>query len=320
MSRIKRGVLFGYVLEKGAVSLNLKQLEIFVKTVEVSSFSAAAREIYLSQPTISSYISGLEKELNIHLFVRKGKRVDVSDDGKILYQYAKQMLDVQKKITNTFQTQKEEHGSCVKISASTIPFQYLLHELITEFNAITQGVKFDVFQTDSSHVIEDILSGNAEIGFTGTCIRHKNCKYIPIYQDELVLITPNTEFYRTLHKESNGQICDIDWLGNESFIMREVGSGTRKEAEYLLKQMEVEVSSLNTIASIQNHEVIKKLVKNKIGVSIISRLAVQNSIDEEEVLAFTFPIDSRYRNIYLVYNKEFQLSEKGEIFLKIVKK
>ncbi len=303
----------------GVVHLNLKQLEAFVKTVEVNSFSAAARELYLSQPTISSHISSLEKELNIRLFVRSTKNVNVSDEGKILYQYAKQMMDLQKKITNTFQTQKDEAGACIKISSSTIPFQYILHELITKFNQVDSDVKFEIFQTDSVHVIEDILNCNAEIGFTGTCIRHKNCKYIPIYQDELVLITPNTDFYQELYQKFNGQLSDIEWLKEENFIMREIGSGTRKEAKNLLKQMGLDLSDLNTIANIQNHEAIKKLVKNRIGVSVVSRLSVQHSIDSKEILAFEFPVDSRYRNIYLVYNNEFQLSKNSKAFLYSVK-
>ena len=70
--------------------MNLKQLEAFVQVAEGGSFSKAARELYLTQPTISAHISSLEKELNVRLFVRNTKEVSLSDNGKDLYKYAKQ--------------------------------------------------------------------------------------------------------------------------------------------------------------------------------------------------------------------------------------
>ena len=78
--------------------MNLKQLEAFVKVAEGGSFSKAAKDLFLTQPTISAHISSLEKELNARLFVRNTKEVSLSDDGTELYKYAKQMIDLQKKI------------------------------------------------------------------------------------------------------------------------------------------------------------------------------------------------------------------------------
>ena len=82
--------------------MNLKQLEAFVKVAEGGSFSKAAKDLFLTQPTISAHISSLEKELNARLFVRNTKEVSLSDDGTELYKYAKQMIDLQKKIRREF--------------------------------------------------------------------------------------------------------------------------------------------------------------------------------------------------------------------------
>lgn len=92
--------------------MNLKQLEAFVKVAEGGSFSKAAKDLFLTQPTISAHISSLEKELNARLFVRNTKEVSLSDDGTELYKYAKQMIDLQKKIEESFGTEKGEkkHG------------------------------------------------------------------------------------------------------------------------------------------------------------------------------------------------------------------
>ena len=84
--------------------MNLKQLEAFVQVAEGGSFSKAAKKLYLTQPTISAHVAALEKELNVRLFVRNTKEVSLSEDGKDLYKYARQMVDLEKKIDERFGT------------------------------------------------------------------------------------------------------------------------------------------------------------------------------------------------------------------------
>ena len=110
--------------------MNLKQLEAFVQVAEGGSFSKAAKQLFLTQPTISAHISSLEKELNARFFVRNTKEVKLSDDGKELYRYARQMIDLQKKIEERFETGKSESKHLITIAASTIPAQYLLPEIL----------------------------------------------------------------------------------------------------------------------------------------------------------------------------------------------
>ena len=86
--------------------MNLKQLEAFVQVAEGGSFSKAAKQLFLTQPTISAHISSLEKELNARLFVRNTKEVKLSDDGKELYRYARQMIDLQKRLRKDLKQEK----------------------------------------------------------------------------------------------------------------------------------------------------------------------------------------------------------------------
>ena len=106
--------------------MNLKQLEAFVQVAEGGSFSKAAKELYLTQPTISAHISALEKELNARLFIRNTKEVSLSEDGKDLYRHAKQIIDIEKKIEERFGAKGPDARQCITIAASTIPAQYLL--------------------------------------------------------------------------------------------------------------------------------------------------------------------------------------------------
>lgn len=294
--------------------MNLKQLEAFVQVAEGGSFSKAARELYLTQPTISAHISSLEKELNVRLFVRNTKEVSLSDNGKDLYKYAKQMVDLQGKIEEHFGMKKDSGKHCITIAASTIPAQYLLPKVLMCFNEKYPEEQFKIKETDSAQVVTQIVDCMADVGFTGTVLEKKHCKYIPFYKDELVIIAPNTEKYRRFQEECPN---DISWLKREHVIMREEGSGTRKEAEKQLRSAGVNMVDLEIIASIENQETIKKSVRQGIGVSILSRLAATDEAKAGQMLIFPIPGADEGRDINVVYNRNYQLSRSAERFIKL---
>lgn len=296
--------------------MNLKQLEAFVQVAEGGSFSKAAKELFLTQPTISSHISSLERELNARLFVRNTKEVSLSEDGIKLYKYAKQMLDLQREIEVTFGMDEEGESHAVTIAASTIPAQYLLPEVLTRFSERYPQEQIRIQETDSSKVVMQIVDHRVDIGFTGTVLEKKHCKYIPFYKDELVIITPNTPKYQELVQ---GNKEDISWIKKEHVIMREEGSGTRKEAELQLKGAGVKFTGLDIIASIENQETIKKSVRQGMGISILSKLATADEVANGEILAFPIPNSDEGRDINLVYNKNYQMTRSAERFIKVVK-
>ena len=295
--------------------MNLKQLEAFVQVAEGGSFSKAAKQLFLTQPTISAHISSLEKELNARFFVRNTKEVKLSDDGKELYRYARQMIDLQKKIEERFETGKSESKHLITIAASTIPAQYLLPEILMKFNERYPKEQVKLLETDSSQVVTKIIDHMVDVGFTGTVLEKKHCKYIPFYKDELIVITPNTEKYQVLHQN----IEDISWISGECLIMREEGSGTRKEAGKQLRNAGINLDKLKIIASIENQETIKKSVKQGMGISIISRLAAEEEAKSGDLLTFPIQKADQGRDINLVYNKNYQMSKSAERFIKVVK-
>ncbi|MCF2667720.1 MULTISPECIES: selenium metabolism-associated LysR family transcriptional regulator [Lachnospiraceae] len=296
--------------------MNLKQLEAFVQVAEGGSFSKAAKKLYLTQPTISAHVAALEKELNVRLFVRNTKEVSLSEDGKDLYKYARQMVDLEKKIDERFGTREEGGKHCITIAASTIPAQYLLPKVLMRFNEKYPEEQLKIMETDSAKVVTQIVEHMVDVGFTGTVLEKKHCKYMPFYKDELVIITPNTEKYQKLKDHMTD---DISWLLEEHVILREEGSGTRKEAEKQLKQAGVDLSDLDIIASIENQETIKKSVRQGMGISILSKLATADEAEAGYVLAFPIPKADKGRDINLVYNKNYQLSRSAERFIKVVK-
>lgn len=293
--------------------MNLKQLEAFVQVSESGSFSKAAKELFLTQPTISAHISSLEKELNVRLFIRNTKEVSLSDDGKDLYRYAKQITDLEKAIEERFYMDSDDGKHFITIAASTIPAQYLLPKVLMCYRERYPKEQIKIMETDSSEVVTQVVDHMVDVGFTGTVLEKKHCKYIPFYKDELAVITPDTPEYRIL-KEQNRD--DIDWIKRKPLILREEGSGTRKEAEKQLKNAGIFMEDLDIVASIANQETIKKSVKQGMGITVLSRLAAE---DEDGLLIFPIPGADEGRDINLVYNKNYQTTRSADRFIRIVK-
>lgn len=295
--------------------MNLKQLEAFVCVADKKSFSKAAKTLFLTQPTVSAHIAGLEKELHVRLFVRTTKEVRLSEEGKLLYDSAKQMVELEEEIFRIFQENKKVEKHCITIAASSVPAQYLLPKILVRYNEKYPSEHFKVIETDSADVVQEILNHTVDIGFTGTVLEKKNCRYIPFYQDQLVVITPNNEKFRKLQETAK----DMVWLLQESIIMREEGSGTRMEAEKQLQKHGIPVGELHVIASMENQEAIKTSVCSGMGVSIISRLAAEEKIASGEMLGFPFAGKGGIRNINMVYNKDLCLSAHMEKFVEMVR-
>lgn len=279
--------------------MNLKQLEAFVQVAERKSFSKAAKELFLTQPTVSAHVSALEKELKARLFIRNTKEVELSKEGKMLFTYAKEMVALEEQIKQIFLRNEEEDASCITIAASTIPFQYVLPHVLAKFSERHPQDKFELVESDSADVIGRVAARQVEIGFTGTMIPKANCNYIPFFEDELVIIAPNTEHFQQMKK--NGISLDI--FRNEPIIMREVGSGTRMETEKYLKSNGVNLEQMKVVASMENTEAIKRSVSNGLGIAILSALATEKEVEHEEVLKFSFPGEKMIRSLYIVQNK-----------------
>ncbi len=294
--------------------MKLKQLEVFEAVADCKSFSKAAEKLYLTQPTVSVYISSLEKELNAKLFIRNTKEICVTEQGLRLYQYAREMLALQNKIMEAFTPDSQKEEARMVVAASTVPSRYLLPDILARYKEKYSCGQLDIRESDSARVIEDVAQHVVDVGFTGTAADNKCCCFQPFYEDELVIIMPNTARYRAILAQEKS----LDWIRQEPLIMREEGSGTRKEAEKHLKTAGIDVEKLHVAASVESTETIKRSVKNGIGITMISSLAAQEEIESGTVLAFPMIKNKSTRKLYLVYNKSHALSRQARNLVRVV--
>ena len=290
--------------------MDMKQLEAFVYVVETCSFSKAGELLHLTQPTISSHILSLERELNIKLIVRTTKETYPSEAGKLLYNYAKEILIMRENAVQAIRMFSQEMRGTITVAASTIPGQYYLPKILQSFREKYPDITFNIQMTDSTDVVDRITTRTAEVGFSGTEIDAPKCIYREFADDKLVVITPNEERFR----QYVGKGFPIRQLRQEPFISRESGSGTRRETEAFLKELGIQAADLKTAVEVRSTESIIKMVSEGMGVAVLSKSACEDYQQFGKVLAFDFDNITLRRKLYIIKHKNSILSPIAQVF------
>ena len=290
--------------------MEFNQLESFLSVVKHRSFSKAAKELYLTQPTVSNNIQGLEKELNTTLLDRKSKTITLTDSGKIFYNYALELINIREQALHNISNHSNNIEGVIEITVSSIPEQFILPYIIKDFTKIHPKISFSVSTKNSKEIADDILEGRNSYGIVGTKFSSQVLKYISFYEDELVLATPNNNHYPMPIDTT----LDLDILFKENFVLRTEGSGTRLFLEKCLNNIDISIDDLNAVALIDSNEMIKKMIELGLGVSFVSKISIKNEIALGLIKSFRIKDLDLKRNFYFIYSKNRTLSPIIETF------
>ena len=294
--------------------MEFKQLEAFVAVVDYGSFSEAARKLYLTQPTISAHIRSLEEELHARLIIRTTKKLTITTKGYQLYDSAFRILDIRNNLLENFTGSRKQ---IINLAASTIPSSYLLPELLAGFGRMYPDVYFHSWQTDSSGALNRVLDGTVDLALTGQNTGDDSCVFIPFCQDNMVIATPVNDHYLNL-KQKEQPVVFQDFI-KDPVIIREKGSGTKKEMDIFLENAGIEPSSLNVVARMNDLESIKKSIVNGLGFSILSARSVVDLQKTKQILLFPLEESAHKRSFYIVYSKNRILKSHVRQFIHYVK-
>jgi len=279
--------------------MDFRQLESFVAIAKFKSFSKAADYLFLTQPTISSHMLNLEKELNTVLINRSNKKISLTKAGQVLHDYAINIINLRDRARFKLGEFKGKIVGNVEIASSTIPEQYIIPELICGFNKIYPDVTFTMLHYDSTQVVDGIVNGDIDFGIVGAKIPHNQLKYVELINDELVVVTPYKEPYN-----SDDLSITLKDLLNEKFILREKGSGTRNLLEETLKIQDIDIHQLQVIAYVENTEAIKQCIRRGLGISILSKRAIEDEIKYKLLNYVKIKDLDLKRKFYFVYHSQ----------------
>lgn len=294
--------------------LNLRQLEIFSAVVDAGSFTAAAEKLYLAQSTVSDNVRALEELLHLKLFHRESKRrLTLTLEGKRVYRYAQDILG---RCSALLLDVAVDSALELTLGASTVPAQSLLPGYMARFARENAACRCTLLCGDSAAVQQMLLNGDIHLGFVGSADDRQDLIYEPIAEDRLVLITPNTPRFAALKTQG---VLGRE-LFREPFLFRERGSGTQKVIDNYLSEIRLDPQVIHTVAYVSDPTVLQRLVAEGTGVSILSALAVQETVAAGQLLQFELDETPVRRSIYMARRRKSSMSSPARTFAELVRK
>jgi DNA-binding transcriptional LysR family regulator len=222
--------------------ITLQQMEILIALVETGSFTRAAGKLYLSQPSLTKQIQNLETASGTRVVNRGSTGISLTQEGQILYDYAKRILRLREDAKERIMRVKEQESGHIYIAASTIPATYIFPRLLSLMKQTHPDIQVHMQTHDSEETLQIVLADQAEIGFIGKEPLHKKLIAERLWKDNLVLVVPSS------HPLAERGSVTIEELAGVPFVVRERGSATREIVEQCLqKHQAVRLSSFNVI-------------------------------------------------------------------------
>lgn len=294
--------------------MDFRQLETFIEVANLKSFSRAAEKLYITQPTVTNHVQNLERELGTLLINRSGKNISLTEAGSLLYKYAINIVNTCEMAKFDLAVHEGRIQGHLNVFSSSVPRKYILPTIINDFSNKYPDVSFTLSDKDSKNVINSILDADTDFGIVGAKYSYSSLNYIELMEDQLVLITPNNELY----PKPNYSYLRLDTILNEKFIFREKGSGTRELLESKLIAKGIDINELSILAYIEDTETIKELVSLGLGISFISKKAVEHDVELKKYKVYYIDKLKLDRKFYFVYHNKRQLSPLNETFKKFV--
>jgi LysR family transcriptional regulator, low CO2-responsive transcriptional regulator len=290
------------------LNVNLKQLEVFIKVAESSSFSKGAEATFITQSTVSQHISALESEFGLKLLDRTGKGALLTEAGKLLLERARRLVDYAREIPLAIDRFKGVEEAKLTIAGSSIPGEYMIPAALPLLISRFPGITITLLQGDSRAVLEKLLAEEVEFGVVGAMFAEEGVQFTPFARDELVLIAPAG------HRFADSAGISQQELLNEPFVLRETGSGTAKVYTEFLREAGIDPASLRVAAHLGSNEAVKRGVMAGIGVSFVSAISVQRELAQGVLVQVPVSQVCIHREFYLASRKGRELSPAAQAF------
>ncbi len=291
--------------------MDIHHLRVFVSVFKNRSFSKASEGLYLSQPTISDHIKAMEDELDCKLFDRLGRTIIPTREAEVLYIYAMEIIEKTNNIKEVICQFKKEIAGELIIGASTIPGTYLMPSIMASFQKKHPSVSFQIPVSDSRGIIERVLKNELLVGIVGAKLNNEKITYIPFMEDELILVSAPSLI--------KNHIITLRELIKIPMILREEGSGTRRETEKILEGKGVTIEDIKIAGIFGSTDAVKQAVKAGLGISILSRLSVTDELKFKTIKEIKINGIEMKRKFYIITHRKRTLPTVYKIFLEHIK-
>ncbi|MFA6056203.1 MAG: selenium metabolism-associated LysR family transcriptional regulator [Thermodesulfovibrionales bacterium] len=290
--------------------MDIHHLRVFASVFKNRSFSKASEELHLTQPTISNHIKALEDEFECKLFDRLGRTILPTKEAEVLYSHSMELIERTNNLREAVGLIKKDISGKLIIGASTIPGVYLLPGFMSEFRKKFPSISFQILISDSKGIIENISRHELLLGIVGAKLGNEHIKYMPFIEDELIVVS-------SPHLSKN-RMMTLQELLKFPMVLREEGSGTRKETEKFLANKGISLENVHISGVFGSTDAIKQAVKAGLGVSILSKFSVADELKYKILEEIKLTDIQMKRRFYIVTHKKRTLPRLYETFLNYI--
>lgn len=274
-----------------------ERLKTLITLNEEKNYTKTAKILNISQPAVSQHIIALENEYRVVIFKRKGKILKTTEEGEILIKNAKRLLAIDKNITKELFLTKSQLRK-LDIGITLTASGYFIPELLNVFKEKFPEIRYN-FHTDlAENIYERLKYYELDFAIVDGKPLNNNLECDLLLYDELVLIAnPNNPL------KAKKEIT-IEEIKEEKFILRHKNANTRIVFEKFLGKQQLNTDDLDVILEIDNTALIKQLIIDGYGISVISKMLCEEELKNETLIVLPLKDFSLKRGIFLIYLKE----------------
>ena len=292
------------------MAINVHQLKIFHTVARSGSFSRAAAELLISQPSVSVQVGDLERQFGTDLFEQVGKHVRLTEAGRVLDDYAARILALIDETRVAMDEVKGLRRGRLLLGATPTPGTYLLPALLGRFKEQYPSIEISLRLADTRRIQEMLLQRQLDLGLVGGSVSFPDLEAAVLLNDELVLVVAPSHPFATL---PSVRVAD---LAGEPFILRERGSGNREAADEALHRAGVHVTP---VFEVEGAEMVKQAVAANLGLSILSRCAVELEVAAGRLRIVPIEGLRIERAISLLSRRDHRLPRVAQAFLEMIR-
>ena len=287
------------------------RLKVFHTVATRLSFTKASEELHISQPAVTKHIKEIEVQLETKLFDRKGTSIQLTQSGKILYEYAEKIRNIYRDLEFEISQINQQHKGKLIIGASTTVAQYILPEILARFNSYYKDIKIELFTGNTEAISTLLKEEKIDLGIIEGESQSSYFDYRTFKEDEVVLTAKSD--HPLAHKTLN-----LKDLYDLNLIFREQGSGTLEFIQNRLKEKGVNIHELNTVIQLGSSESIKNYLLHSDCMAFLSISTILNELKNNVLTVIDIKNFSIERDFHFILPKGEQ-SELIELFLRFAK-
>lgn len=274
-------------------------LEVFIKVVEEKNFSKAAKLLHMTQPAVSQYIRSLETAMGVKLLERTNKYVRLNKAGEIVYHHAKEIIEIYGKMHHLVEDLSNQATGKLSVGASYTFGEYILPFIIAELQGSFPNIETAVTIANTSVIADLVASHQLDVGIVEGHFKERAELHSEIFAEDQMVIFASSNHELAQSKKP----IAINQLAEQSWILREAGSGTREAAENVFRQYNFYPSAVMQFSSTQP---IKAMVEAGTGISLLSEWAIQKELSYGDLKVLPIEGMPYSREFAIVTNSPFQ--------------